>query len=245
MTGLSHSTNHNRFLKNRSYFHSLPAIWPHRLLKQVQDTIAPQILTENDPLPPSQRLVVILPDADIDILSLPKRIWELAAPDRRQVLLLTKPCREENEFRARMNLTTLASIIRDSRVVVHTQVVMDTSLERAACKSLQPDDVLVCFEEHRVHYFLKNVRLAEILAKKTQMPVYTLKGPVSEMTGAISARLSDFLLLVLCITTLIAFFVLGAWIDHNTSGTPQTVMQVLSVIAEVWILGTAATNLKL
>jgi hypothetical protein len=122
--------------------------------KAEQGKTALQIFTEDQPLPPSKRLIVILPDANIDLVSLPKRIWNLAAPDRRQVLLMIRPCREENEFHTRMNLITLAAILRDPRVVVQTHLVLGQSLEQAARQCVQPDDVFVCFEEYQVNGFL-------------------------------------------------------------------------------------------
>jgi hypothetical protein len=242
MSGLSHTTDRNRFLDSKLEWLSFPAIWPFKRKKAKQGETALPIFSEDQPLPPSQRLVVIVPDGDFDLIALPRRIWNLAAPDRRKVLLMTRPCREEDEFHARVDLTTLAAIIRDPRVVVQTQLVLGQSLEQAARQCVQPNDVFVCFEEHQIHGFLKKRRLAEILAQKTHCPVYTLKGTVSEMAGPNSARLLDFLLLALCLVSLIPFFALEIWIDRNSTGTLQTIMQILAVIAEVWVINAVARN---
>src|SRR5512133_339904 len=107
MADLSHSTNESRFFGMKLEWLSFPAVWPFKRSKPDQVETTLQILTEDDPLPPSRRLVVIIPDSSIDMFDLPKRIWNLASPDRRQVLLLSKACREGNEFHQRLNLTTL------------------------------------------------------------------------------------------------------------------------------------------
>lgn len=242
MSGLSHSNNQNRFLGLRLGRLSLPLGWSLKRSKAEQGKTAPGIFTEDQLLPPSRRLIVILPDENIDIVSLPKRIWKLAAPDRRQVLLLIRPCREENEYYARMSLITLAAIIRDPRVVVQTQLILGQSIEQAVRQFAQPDDVLVCFEEHQVHSALKKHRLAEILARKTQNSIYTLKGVVSASVNPISTRLIDFLFLMLCMASIIAFFALEVWIDQNSVGAFQIILQILALMAEVWAISAFASR---
>jgi hypothetical protein len=240
MAGISRSTNQDRLFGTRPERCTLPAILPSRLAHQEQAEAASLILTEADPLPPSRRLVVILPDADLDVFALSKRLWNLAAPERRQVLLLTRPGEAENEYHSRVSLTTLASLIRDARVEVQTQVIAGLSLEKAARQYSRSDDVLVCFEEQRNPGFLKQDRLADVLAQKTHLPVYTLKGSVSEMTHHLSESLIEFALLAICLAVLLGFFALELWIDRNTAGAFHTVLELLAVFAEVWIIAACA-----
>jgi hypothetical protein len=240
MAGISRSTNQDRLFGTKPERYSLPATLPSRLAHQEQAEAASLILTEADPLPPSRRLVVILPDADLDVFALSKRLWNLAAPERHQVLLLTRPGEAENEYHSRVSLTTLASLIRDARVEVQTQVIAGLSLEKAARQYSRSDDVLVCFEEQRIPGFLKQDRLADVLAQKTHLPVYTLKGSVSETTRSLSARLFDFAWLAICLAVLLGFFALELWIDRNTAGAFHTVLELLSVFAEVWIIAACA-----
>lgn len=101
MSGLR--TNHNQSFGTKQEWQSLSSTWPLRRADQERIETAHLVFTEGEPLPPSNRLLVILPDATYDMNTLPRRIWNLAAPDRRQVLLLTKPGREENELRSRVD----------------------------------------------------------------------------------------------------------------------------------------------
>lgn len=229
MSGLAHSTIQKLFSRYRRLFQDLSETWPLSHAKGVLTPVHPIILSEYDPLPSSRRVVVILPDVNIDVVSLPKQIWELAAPDR-QVLLMIKPCREENEFHARMNLVTLSALIRDDHVHVEMQLVLGAPIDQAARQYAQPEDIFVCFEEHQVSKCLKKKRLADLLAQKTGLPVYTLKGSALEMTDPISDVLKDTLLLMFCMALLVVFFVFQVWIDKNTSGVLRGSLQLITVV---------------
>jgi hypothetical protein len=58
----------------------------------------------------------------------------------------------------------------------------------------------------------------------------------------ISARLIDFCLLALCLVSIIAFFALEVWIDRNSTGTVQSILQIIAVIAEVWVISAFASK---
>jgi hypothetical protein len=232
MTGLTHSTNRNRLPESSL----LPASWSIAHNRKRPSVSIPQILTENDPLPPSHRLIVILPDADFNIPDLPYRIWKLSGHGCHEVLLIHKPVWEDYEFFARVNLTTLAARIRDNNVSVTTELVLDGSSAQAARRSAQPGDVLVCFAEHTIPGFFKKNRLAEVLASETHLPVYTLKGPVPATTRPVSAVLRSLLFLVIGLLLMAIFFLIEIWIDRNVTGIAHTVLQILSVTVEVLLV---------
>lgn len=242
MSGLIKSTKQNQFFAKKLDLQSSPVAWLGNKKKLEKVVSAPQIISEGEALPPSNRLVVILPDADFDIFALGKQIWSIATSDRRQVLLLTKPVQDENEYHSRLTLSTMASLIRDPRIEVKTQLVLGMSLYQAALQCSQPDDVFVCFEEHRIPGFLKKNRLAKILAQSTHLPVYTLKGPISEMTDPLSVRLIDFVLLAICVASLVGFFALQVWFDRNTTGMFHTILQIVTVSTEIWFVAACANR---
>ncbi len=240
MSDLTHSTNRHRSPGAKLGLNSLPVPFPRK--GQEQAGTALPILTEGQRLPACRRLVVILPDVEPDVFTLPKRIWNLAQADRHEVLLITKPGQPENEFHSRVNLTTLAACIRDARVTVQTQQVLGMSLIRAVEQCVRPDDVMVCFAEHQVPGFFKKNRLADLLAQTTHLPVYTLKGPAAEITDPLSSHLLDFVLLFVCLATLVAFFALEVWIDQNVTGASRAILEVLAVCVEVWVVAACVTR---
>jgi hypothetical protein len=238
MSGITRSQQYKGFPRINLEKLPFPAVWS---LKQEKAEASSLILTEDEPLPPSRRLVVIVPDASFDTVNLPRRIWNLAAPDHREVLLLARPSQEENEFHLRMTLTSLAAQIRDARAAVQTQVIMGKSFAFAARQYAQPDDVFVCFEEHRAPAFLKKkIWLKDQLAQSVHRPVYTLKGPVTEIADPISSHLIEIVLLVIALLTLIGFFALQVWIDKNATGSFHTVLEILTLIVEAWIISVCA-----
>lgn len=200
------------------------------------------ILTEDQPLPPSRRLVIILPDAAFDIFVLARRIWNLAKTDNRQVLLLSKPVEQENLSQLRVTLSSLASLIRSSQIQVETQLVPGLPIEKAVLQFLQADDLLVCFAEHRISRLFKKTRLAEILAQTTGQPVYTLNGAVTELTVPFFAHLLGTLLLVACLASLAGFFILEVWLDQNTAGTFKIILQLITVFVEMCILAMCSNH---
>lgn len=233
MTGLSHTTNHDQplgFILN-------DRIAAPKWQDLQEGTKTPSfILSEAEQIPPCHRLVVILPDAVYDIFDLAKKIWNLAAADGLQVLLLARPCRDEREYHVRVTLTTLAALIRDNRVTVSTQLVMGLSIAKAVCQAAQPEDVLVCFEEQFVPGIIQKRRLADLLAQQNHIPVYTLHGPVEEPAISFSVRFKDFVLLAVCLASMVAFFAFQVWISQNMVGAFRVMMQILAVLGEVWVI---------
>ncbi len=236
MPGLSHPTS------QKSASLSIPDLWPLNQVKPGQAETVPQIIAEDQPLPPSQRLVVILPDVNFDVFPLGKLIWDLASPAHRQVVLMIRPSHEENEFQARINSSTLAAIIQDSGIIVETHLVLGQSLVQAVSNYAQPEDLFVCFEGHQEGGLFKKSQVAEMVARSTQLPVYLLRGPIPEVAESVPARLIDFLLLAACLVSLVAFFALEVWIDRISSGALHAVLQILAVLVEVWIIGKLASR---
>jgi hypothetical protein len=199
------------------------------------------VFSENQPLPASRRLIVILPDATVDLNFLSRQIWNLAVPDQREVLLMSCPCREENEFPASMNLITLTAILRDSGLSIQTKLVSGEYLERAAGRYAHPDDIFVCFEAHQVKRFAKNYPLSEILARETHLPVCTLNGIIHEVTPLGNNRLASLKFLALCLLSMILFFAIEVWINQNAAGSFRKVLELLVVGAEVLIISNFAS----
>jgi hypothetical protein len=110
------------------------------------------------------------------------------------------------------------------------------SLEQAVKQCTKPGDVIICFEEHFMPGFFKKTRLAEKLASTITLPVYTLSGTVTEKSDLFSARLLDYGLLVFCLVTLVGFFAFEVWIDQSSIGAIRTILQIMAIFVEVWIV---------
>jgi hypothetical protein len=243
MTGLFNSTKTNGIPKEKINWQSLPVGQQKHedILEPVE--MASQILSDRDPIPPSNRLITIIPDTEFNIFEMTKQIWSIAEPEGRKVLLITKPIRKENNYSSRLKLITLANLIRDSKVTVQTQLISDgDSLVESATRIAQPDDIFVCFTEHKVSGFFIRKSLIKDLARNTTLPIYALKGSISDMTEPISDRMIDIFLLVLSLVSIVGFFALQVWFDRNTSGSFHMILQILSTFVEIWFVAVCSSR---
>jgi len=85
---------------------------------------------------------------------------------------------------------------------------------------------------------LRRKRLMSVLAQKTNLPIYALKGQVNEMTNPVSILMIDFLILLFSIVILIGFFIIQVWLEHNTTGSLHTILLILTICTEIWVVAT-------
>jgi hypothetical protein len=195
------------------------------------------IFTDGENFPAAQRLVIILPDANFDVLSLPRRILKMTTPERNEVLLVAKPAHTAEENHLCLSLATLASLVRDPWITVMTQLVTQQPLEQAVAQLSRPGDLLVCFEEHRLPGLARKPSLAHVLAQQTHLPVYTLKGTVRADPLTAQRRWMDPVLLLLCLAALVVFFFIQVWFDQHTAGALRTCILIMASAMELWTIG--------
>ena len=71
--------------------------------------------------PGASRLLVLVPDLDLDEVDLARRVWSLAEPRSLPVLYLGMSAEPFRESLVRRRLATLAAITRDDRIQVNTR----------------------------------------------------------------------------------------------------------------------------
>jgi hypothetical protein len=240
MSGITQSPRQNQFQLRKPEWLKIPLFEAVKHINRAEDVTANLVKSEDEPLPPCSRLIVIMPESGFDLPSAHKRIWKLAVTEHLKVLLVHQPYRPEHEFRSRSQLTSLAASIRDWRVVVNTHIVFEKSIVRAVAQLIQPGDVIICFEDHFIPGFWSKERLADRLATRTNFPVYTLKGKLPQKNDQSLMTWREILIMVVSLAALIGFLALDVWIDRNSTGTFRTVVEIASVIFEVWIFTAAA-----
>ena len=75
-----------------------------------------------------QRLIVLIPNLDVDETAIARKIWDLAFPARLSVLLLGLCPNLHEESNVRRRLITIAALIREPRISVEMQE--QSSVER-------------------------------------------------------------------------------------------------------------------
>jgi hypothetical protein len=139
-------------------------------------------VSEEIPLLKVKRLVVLVPDRDLDDVTLSREVWALASQGSHHVLFMTVIQDAERESRARRRLITLAAITRDDQTRVETQVCIEPTTIHAAKAACRAGDMLVCLAGHTVPRRLrKHLPLEIALVDSLHMPVILLTGIYQEL----------------------------------------------------------------
>lgn len=109
-----------------------------------QPTPQPAIVAAGQSCPRAKRLIVLVAPTEVDEALLARRVWQMAVPGGSDVLYVALARDADDELRARRCLAMLASITRDDRIHVATQVVFQSQWIKALRPLIQPGDVIVC-----------------------------------------------------------------------------------------------------
>lgn len=179
----------------------------------------------------ADRLLVLVP-ADANYGSAIQRIWQLASGTSKHIHLLGL-CRDRTqELSLRRQLIAMCALLGDGRVSAEMKIEFGTSWIDAIRRNYQMGDLIVCFAEQRDGLLHKP--LQQVLEANVDAPVFIL----SELHPQ-SSRQNVFSQLVLW-TGLIgiiagAFFVQTRIMSLTRDGS-QTILMLLSVFAEFWLI---------
>jgi len=121
----------------------------------------------------ARRLVVLVPNQDVDEVAFAHAIWELAFPPGLAVLLLGLCLNPNHEPRARRRLVTVAALIREPRVSVEMQLDFGRNWMPSLKSVLQRGDIVICPAGQQTGIFREPLDLA---LEKLGSPIITLPG---------------------------------------------------------------------
>jgi len=203
---------------------------------QTQD-IASLLIEEGMALPVANRLVVLVPNQDIDVATFSRRIWSLAFPDRLDILLITLPGDSDYLLTAERRLTTIAAILRDPRLHIETQVFSSRSWLKIARQVWQPGDVLVCPAEQAISTGIaKRKPLGLALATALKAPVYQLKDFYQPPAPGLPNWIKAIPYWVVLLATIAGFFKFEAVVDASVKGWIGTLLLLVIVTIEVGLI---------
>jgi len=148
---------------------------PRALAPSRHPLLSALLLVPPQPVPPAQRLIVLVPDVDFDQTRFAHQLFELAREHHPPLLLLTRVGDHHRVFSARRQLATLAALTRDEHSVVDTHLFMGGWVE-AVRSFWQPGDLVVGHLEQKFTTWAGVKPLAEELIACLQTPVYLLAG---------------------------------------------------------------------
>ncbi len=127
--------------------------------------------------PRAKRLIVLVAQDKVDESLLARRIWELAAPTHTDVLYLALVRDADDESQARRCLALLASLTRDDRIRVGTQVIAQPQWLAALRPIYGPGDRLICTADQTLKRLGRSAQLlSDQLTTALSAPVLVLDG---------------------------------------------------------------------
>jgi hypothetical protein len=212
-----------------------------------QDVVAlmasmPVIVSNDTPAagvgPPSaSRLLVLVPDLDVDEVALAQCVWSLAEPRSLAVLYLGISSDPFRESPVRRRLATLAAITRDNRIRVETRYLPAQNWPEAIQVTCRPGDLIVSPPERALSLQSNGYRSRrKALSAAVGVPVHVLPDPLFDTRPDRGRRLQRFLFWPVSLAILAGFFWLQVQIDQATSGSVQIILLSLSVFAEGGLL---------
>ncbi|MBI2757813.1 MAG: hypothetical protein HYX49_03960 [Chloroflexi bacterium] len=188
---------------------------------------------EDQRLVSAKRLIVLVPNWDVDEVEIARQVWKLAMPLGLAVLFLGLCTDITEELSMHRRLATLASLTRDPRLSVDTRLEIGRNWMRKLKAILQSGDVVVCHAEQRVGFW--RITLREQLSK-LNAPIWTLEGIHPPMKSSAFAKTKEAIFWLVSIVVIVVFFWLQVSIVHMSKDWAHSVLIYLSMLSEIGLL---------
>lgn len=181
----------------------------------------------------TERLVIPVLEADIDISLLAQRIYRLATSMHANVLLVGISPDHLEEATIRRQLVTLAAAIQDSSVSVNTLVLGGVSWMKKMEEIIWPGDMIVIQAKEEISTESRSI--SQELTSRFQAPIYILSGLKSPRYKH-AGLLSQLILWLGAISIMAGFFWMQVKIDQLPKDWAHTTLLLVSVIVEFGLL---------
>jgi hypothetical protein len=181
----------------------------------------------------AHRLIVLVPDSDLDYAAATRRVWELANElgTRIQFIGLYKDTARESSLRRQ--LVTMSAMVQDGNVSAEAKVEFGNNWVNVVKSNWQAGDMVVCFAEQ--HAGLLYRPLSQILRSNLEAPIYILSGLYPQNQSRFN-MLSLIALWAGLISIIASSFLLQIRIIAMPRDWAQTTLLILSVVAELWLI---------
>ena len=194
-------------------------------------------LTDHSALLSVKRLIVIVPEEDVDEAQLSRQIWSLAANYHLDVLLISKVTNTDESMSARRRLTTIAAMTRDSHFKVEKQVVFSNRWDQALRPYWQQSDMILCPAEKTIeNLFGKTTPLSQALSVHFKAPVYTFGGLYKPSTRHLPSWLRQIPFWLGFLIIISIFFYIEADVDQSIHGWVGQTLLIMVMLVEIGLI---------
>ena len=183
----------------------------------------------------ARRLIVLIPDLDVDEVALAHEIWNLAFPPGLAVLLLGLCPNPNDEPGARRRLATVAALIREPRVSVEMQLDFGRNWIPILKSVLDSGDIVICPANQQIGIFREPLDLS---VAKLGSPIITLSGLYPLTRKQAPSFIINAVFWVVSIATLCLFFLFQVQILRISEEWARDTLLSLSVLVEfslIWV----------
>jgi hypothetical protein len=194
-------------------------------------------LTDQNILLSVKRLLVVVPNMDVDEAQLSRKIWTLASNYNLDVLIISVVNNPEESMSASRRLTTLAAMIRDSHFKIEKQVIFSHSWDKALRPFWRQTDLILCpAETQHYNFWGRDVPLSQFLSDRLKVPVYTFSGLYQSSVNRLPFWLRKIPFWLGFLLIVAAGFYFESDVDQTTLGWVGQILLIFVVILEISLL---------
>ena len=183
----------------------------------------------------ASRLVVLVPDQDVDEVRFSRAIRSVMLPGTTHVVLVTTVNSVESELVARRRLATISSQVSDFYVYVEVRIVWHRSWIAAAREAAGEGDQIACPPELTMRVGLhRREPLDEAIASRLGLKIISLPGFFTNNRTALTQALLQIGYWAVILAIVAGFFVLES---STSQAAPGWIGQVIVVMLMIFELG--------
>jgi hypothetical protein len=184
----------------------------------------------------TQRVIVLVPDAEIDLAYAAKKIWEIATSVEGSIRLIGLCADSHREPGLYRQLVTLSALMENGKIPVHSSIEFGSNWQTVLRTEWQQGDIIVCFSGVSAGFSRKP--LSQILESTTQSTVHVIDGLTPPAHSSPSERVSNTFAWIGSIVIVVGLFWLQTIITHLPSDWERTLLLSISVFAGfgmIWV----------
>ena len=195
------------------------------------------IIAGKMPVASTKRLVVILPDGDVDEYAVAQLVWVLASTFQANILYLALSPDVNSVPYIRRSLANLVSITSFDKVKANETVIVGNNWLNSIQEVLEAGDLLVCLALHRTKTSLIRWKpLGEHLSESLGLTVVMLKNIHVGISPKNLSSLRDISAIFASTTVLIGFAFGQIWVDQTFAKPLSGIFLCLSIVFELTML---------